>query len=344
MVDWLGPPPTRAIAHDLGEGFEILVPVDLFSVAEDGVVACDDAGPYEGEGEGEVVVAEGGPWYGGLARAIEPLFERVFSVKPLHAVYFAGKGLGGRTKSFSEFVPVDPEIYVDDELLLTIGTEAEWSSDNEDVATVITTEDGNGLVTGQAPGTANITADFGIEESLSIEITVLGSATIDFDFAPDGSPVTSGTAVTNLYAPLGVTFGHGGTGTTCGTTVYANDAPAVGFTIPSSPNRVTLCPDGFQTDISENTHGFIVASLSPSVSQVCVVVQTRAGQSGFLRAFSEAGVLLDSSTTPIDEVDATQTLCVESFEQNIASATFSGDGGLFARFDNFYFDSGPLPQ
>ena len=150
--------------------------------------------------------------------------------------------------------------------------------------------------------------------------------------------------MTNLYAPLGVTFGHGGTGTTCGTTVYANDAPAVGFTIPSSPNRVTLCPDGFQTDISENTHGFIVASLSPSVSQVCVVVQTRAGQSGFLRAFSEAGVLLDSSTTPTDEVDATQTLCVESFEQNIASATFSGDGGLFARFDNFYFDSGPLPQ
>ena len=37
---------------------------------------------------------------------------------------------------------MDPEIYVDDELLLTIGTEAEWSSDNEDVATVITTEDG----------------------------------------------------------------------------------------------------------------------------------------------------------------------------------------------------------
>jgi Tol biopolymer transport system component len=171
VVDWFGPPPTRAIAHDLGEGFEILVPIDLYSVAEDGVVDCTDAGPYEGGGE--VIGAGAGVWYESLAQAIKPAVERFFTVKPLHAMYFAGTGLGGRTKSFSEFVPVDPVIDVDEDLLLTVGTAATWSSNDEDVATVVTTGEGNGLVTGQAPGTAIITADFGGEESLSLEITVL---------------------------------------------------------------------------------------------------------------------------------------------------------------------------
>jgi hypothetical protein len=39
---------------------------------------------------------------------LEPVANQLLDIQPLNAMYFAGRGLGGRGNSFSDFAPVDP--------------------------------------------------------------------------------------------------------------------------------------------------------------------------------------------------------------------------------------------
>lgn len=106
-----------------------------------------------------------------LARGLARPVLKLLAPPPLNATVLAvGRGLGGRTQSLSLNAPVDPEIDVGETIQLSVGTDATWESDDEDVATV----DGTGLVTGEGAGTTTITAYFGGEEVLSMDVTVLG--------------------------------------------------------------------------------------------------------------------------------------------------------------------------
>jgi Tol biopolymer transport system component len=332
-----GAPLDVVIGHRHNGDVELLVPSDPDPESL-GYIDCTDA-----TGNTVVAVAEGPKWLQLASRVVQPVI-KLLEPKPLKALMFAGRGLGGRTNQLSLDAAVDPTIYVGETVQLSVGTDAEtWTSDDFSVATV----DGTGLVTGVGAGTATITAEFYFNDVLrtwSAVVTVLPTfvpGMINFDYAPDGTPIASGTLVSDLYAPAGVTFGYGGTASTCGTNVYANGQVVPGLPTPSPPNRVSLCNEGTASDISENTYGFIVATFGPFVSEVCLDVSTRAGQSGFLAAYSQGGALLERATTPIGAVDATQELCVTRADPDIVAAAFSGDGSLFARFDNLDFVAGP---
>lgn len=150
-------PEELALGHYFFREVEILVPVDPGEVLD-----C-------------TLAASGYPFVGtilGLAGAasqlLQPVIDQLLGGQPLYATYLAGTGLGGRTKSFSPFAPVDPTIEVGETVQLTIGTDnVSWSSGNEAVATV----DNDGLVTGVSAGTATITALVGAM-AYTIDITV----------------------------------------------------------------------------------------------------------------------------------------------------------------------------
>ena len=72
-----------------------------------GYVVCDEAAPQSPG------VATNAPlWLQLAGRVLQPLADRLLGVDELNAMYFGGKGLGGRGTSFSEFAPVLVEIDV----------------------------------------------------------------------------------------------------------------------------------------------------------------------------------------------------------------------------------------
>lgn len=164
----------------------------------------------------------------------------------------------------------------------------------------------------------------------------IAEALIDFDTAPGGAAVVSGRDLASLYAPWGVNFEHGGGGTSCGTTIYANDDHPGDF--GSLPNAVTTCDDGTASDISENGHGLIQANFAQAALQVCI--ETRpdgGGDFAVLRAFNEASAQIGET---FSTAGAIETLCVS--DGGIRSVRFSGSGDHYARFDDLTLDFDPL--
>ena len=153
---------------------------------------------------------------------------------------------------------------------------------------------------------------------------------INFDFAPDESPVESGTVVNTLYSSQGVTFQKAGTGSLCGPNVYANADQPEGF--GSFPNVVSLCAPPIATDISENTFGLIQADFVSSAVEVCIqVTPADNDETHFARldAFDATGEPLGSASS---SPGVTQNLCFTG--TGIRRVRFSGAGTKFARFDD----------
>ena len=175
----------------------------------------------------------------------------------------------------------------------------------------------------------------GTTASVDVVIDVTGyvakafaSILIDFDQAPGGASILSGTDLANLYASLGVTFEHSGGGALCGTTIYANSNHPGDF--GSLPNVVTTCDNGLASDISENSFGLIQANFSGAAQQACIDVRPDgAGDFAVLRAFDSMGSQIGET---FSAAGVTETLCVSS--PGIRSVRFSGSGTKFARFDN----------
>ena len=93
---------SAVIAHALDEGGVELLP-RLAGPPPSGFT-CDNADDY-------VAIALGPSAPGWLQLAgsiVQPVVRTLFSVKPLHAMYFKGTGLGGRGGSLSPFAPVIP--------------------------------------------------------------------------------------------------------------------------------------------------------------------------------------------------------------------------------------------
>jgi len=162
LCELLPSPGTRVIGW-LHEGnVELLVPTDP-NPEDLGYIDCTDASPYVGSPG----VAGTPNWLNFARRIVRPV-TRLFEPKSLNAMFFKGRGLGGRTTSLSVGAPVDPVIEVGETVQLSVGTAATWTSDDTDIATV---DLNTGLATGVGPGTAVVTAEFGAE-SLIFTITV----------------------------------------------------------------------------------------------------------------------------------------------------------------------------
>jgi hypothetical protein len=95
------------IGHGLGNGESELLTPPLYDF--DGtVVDCSNAALQPGA----IAVSQAPEWLQLASVVLEPVVSRLFDVKPLNAMYFAGTGLGGRGNSISPFAPVlAPEPY-----------------------------------------------------------------------------------------------------------------------------------------------------------------------------------------------------------------------------------------
>jgi hypothetical protein len=92
---------SAVIAHALDEGgVELLPRLDGPPPAG---FDCDNADDYP------VIIGANAPgWLKLAGSVVQPVLSRLVSVRPLHAMYFKGTGLGGRAGSVSPFAPVIP--------------------------------------------------------------------------------------------------------------------------------------------------------------------------------------------------------------------------------------------
>jgi hypothetical protein len=176
------------------------------------------------------------------------------------------------------------------------------------------------LMMALAAGTA--AADYGVD--------------IDFDTAPGGAPLADGTEVDTLYAGLGVEFAAVGANK-CSSHVYANSNRTPGDS-GSLPNVVSTCGASGGSDISESFQGSVGVLLASGASQVCIKVLLPADVA-VLRIYDASEALLDTVFTAGGEGD----LCATS-PTPIRSATFSGSGGSYARFDDLAITFLPEPS
>ena len=96
------------IGHDLGNGESELLP-RLVEEYPGEVLDCSTAGSWSGPPAppGGLVISALPAWLQYAGRVLEPVASQLLDVEPLNAMYFAGKGLGGRGGSLSPFAPVD---------------------------------------------------------------------------------------------------------------------------------------------------------------------------------------------------------------------------------------------
>ena len=156
------------------------------------------------------------------------------------------------------------------------------------------------------------------------------SVLINFDTAPGGASIASGTDVSTTYSSVGVTFAREG-GTTCGPSVYANNDQPGGF--GSSPNVVSTCAPPIASDINGTVHGRIRADFASAATSVCIDVRPDGpGLNAVLSVYDVSDNLITSAASA---PGVTQTLCATG--NGIRRARFPGTGATgveYARFDN----------
>jgi hypothetical protein len=165
---------------------------------------------------------------------------------------------------------------------------------------------------------------------------------INFDVAPDLTPIAPGAVINTAYSHIGVTFSRtsGVLGAMCqGTSVYANSG--------NGSNTISLCPLGTPPAFSAQA-GEIVAQFTVPVAEVCldvapIVSQLQANVAlpgAFLQALDTTGNVLASSTATL--TPQTQHVCVDG--SAIAAVQFAGAGAALAVFDNLSFSRVPVSQ
>jgi len=168
--------------------------------------------------------------------------------------------------------------------------------------------------------------------ALSSAPSLAQTVTFNFDTAPGGAPIASGTIVNNIYACQGLTLSRTATGALSNSAgnIFANNNRPADFTISSAPNVVSQCTPPIAADVSENNFGAIRADLASPASQACINVRPDgATDRAVLRAYDASAVLLISTTSAPGMI---QTLCVSA--ANIRRVEFSGAGDTFAIFDD----------
>jgi hypothetical protein len=158
-----------------------------------------------------------------------------------------------------------------------------------------------------------------------------GLVTFNFDTAPGGGAIASGTILNSVYAVQGLTLSRTAGGALCNSgNIYANNDRPGDFTISSAPNVVSQCSPPQASDVSETNFGAIRGDLTAPASQACINVRPDGqGDQAVLRAYDVNGSLIGTSTSA---AGAIQTLCVVA--SNIRRLEFTGSGGTFVRLDD----------
>jgi hypothetical protein len=173
-----------------------------------------------------------------------------------------------------------------------------------------------------------------------LSASVAQAIVVNFDTAPDGTPIANGTDIANTYASIGVTFAREG-GTGCGPSVYANADDPPGFGSP--PNVVSTCGGTTASDINGPAFGRIRASFSHAATSVCIDVLPDGGTLNAVLSVYDVNdaLITQSASTP----GATETICASAAD--IRYARFPGTGNTdveFARFDNLIVTFAPPPS
>jgi hypothetical protein len=172
-----------------------------------------------------------------------------------------------------------------------------------------------------------------------LSASVAQAIVVNFDTAPDGTPIANGADVANAYASLGVTFAREG-GTVCGPSVYANSN--LPFAFGSPPNAVSTCGDG-APDINGPIFGRIRASFAQAATNVCIDVRPDSGtRNAVLSVYDVNDVLItQSASTP----GVTETICASAADIRYARFPGTGDSDTeFATFDNLIVTFAPPPS
>jgi len=175
------------IGHDLGSGNSELLTPPLYELVPGDLLDCTNA-DYQSS-----MASAGTPgWLQLAATLLEPITSQVRGVRPLNAMYFAGKGLGGRGTSFSGFAPVSQEMEVEPtqatiEFSQSLQLDASipgYDLQNSDfdwtlpVSETLVSVTGDGIVTGEEAPTSTpveVTATYGLYSATS-EISVVDLA------------------------------------------------------------------------------------------------------------------------------------------------------------------------
>jgi hypothetical protein len=153
---------------------------------------------------------------------------------------------------------------------------------------------------------------------------------IQFDTAPDGTAIPSGTAVNTIYtSAYGVTF-EAIRCPSCGTDPNVYAASNCRDYLPfSPPNVVSLWSDGNCTPLTERL-GVVQATFAAPADSVCLLVMpVRLGEQAIVRAYDAAGVEV---ATAYSTRSATGTFCIRA--TGIVRMTFSGAYLGYAWFDD----------
>jgi len=160
--------------------------------------------------------------------------------------------------------------------------------------------------------------------------------TTDFNTDLSGNPIVAGQRLRFEYGAVGITFSKSGATTGPCDDVYANSYHAGDFGSP--PTLISVCPDGWASDFSENTFGLVRAQFAVPVRGACIEVRPgRSEDFAVMRAYDGGGRLVDESFSIPGE---TETLCVVGLR--IRRVEFSGAGSQYAQFDDFSVDFGPV--
>jgi hypothetical protein len=317
------------LAHSLdGGGVELLEKLPFEDAPAD--LNCANAGPYQ------VAVGPTAPsWLQLAGTVVRPVLKEIFGVKKLNAMYFAGKGLGGRGGSLSPFWPVDalgqPEFDVSCEVSGGIGT---------------VSLDGGEALCG-AGGSLDI--DTG---NIAIS-TFVGSKSY-----PAGSEVTVATSPGTGYELASLVGCDGGVTDPCIVTVNGNRSLTATFTVIPGDYALTLAGGpaagtilGYYTAPRADPLGDedISCTVGPH-TVACTPTQLPAGTTVRLVAQPDVGSTFDgwsdacefaagnecwlamyedkAATASFVAVPATLTLTVPARVEVTDGASFTCDGGL----------------
>jgi hypothetical protein len=204
------------IGHDLGDGESELLAPPLYEEYPGQVIDCTGAS-YQ-----PVIVGSAGTpgWLQLAGLILEPVVNRILDVKPLNAMYFAGKGLGGRGGSLSPFAPV-------------LGTEFDVSCDVSGGLGTVSLDGG--------PALCGAGASIDIDSGFPSIGTFVGSESY-----PAGSEISVAAIPGTGYELTSLDGCDGGVTDPCIVTVAGNRSLTATFAL--TPGNYDLTPSGGPAD------------------------------------------------------------------------------------------------
>lgn len=160
----------------------------------------------------------------------------------------------------------------------------------------------------------------------------VNNVVINFDTDPNSNPIPNETDISNTYVPWGVVFSRtmlNTCETASGVFASSNCLDDMIGDPSTPPNIVTLCGPGWCSDISEGSHGLVIAHLLSDAIYVCIdFFPADEFDQGVFRAYDAANNEIEQQISPAGQ---NHTFCVNAL--GIRRVEFSGSGDGYGWFD-----------